>query len=382
MRPVGLAVLAVVLAVPACAHADNQLPRPVFDPPAVMRAGDPSCLSAARSTDADGQIVAYHWEYGDGISEVASASSCHTFAKGGWYIVKLTLTDDLGATNWMAERIYVHSRAPVPAFTDATTHNAQERRFDATPSRDPDGGIIGYEWNFGDGTTGMGINPVHRFASPGTYTVTLKVTDWDGDSAALSQSVTITLAAPTASIAGATRRCAGETYRVDATAADGDGHITNYRWDLDGKPGFEQDSAWAPVAGAKFSEGTHRIAVRVTDDSGLITEGQAELVFRDCSPKVQLPDVVRARDGGMTIGLKCANACSASAQLLANGTPVGSGTGTLTKAGAGKLRLTLAPKAKRLLLKRRRVHLTVWVTNPGGGMTTLRRQLWVSASRR
>lgn len=40
--------------------------------------------------------------------------------------------------------------------------------------------IIGYAWNFGDGSTGVGVNPEHEYAFPGTYTVTLTVTDDTG----------------------------------------------------------------------------------------------------------------------------------------------------------------------------------------------------------
>ena len=53
-------------------------------------------------------------------------------------------------------------------------------RFDGTGSFDPDGTIVRCEWNFGDGTTGMGMNPVHTYTDEGTYTVTLTVTDDQG----------------------------------------------------------------------------------------------------------------------------------------------------------------------------------------------------------
>ena len=47
-------------------------------------------------------------------------------------------------------------------------------------SSDEDGYVVSWLWNFGDGTTSTAQNPIHRFTTPGTYTVTLTVTDDDG----------------------------------------------------------------------------------------------------------------------------------------------------------------------------------------------------------
>ncbi len=49
--------------------------------------------------------------------------------------------------------------------------------FDGSGSSDPDGTIVSYDWDFGDGSTGTGVNPTHTYAADGFYTVTLVVTD-------------------------------------------------------------------------------------------------------------------------------------------------------------------------------------------------------------
>jgi glucose/arabinose dehydrogenase len=75
---------------------------------------------------------------------------------------------------------YVDSAvAPVAAFT-AMPNPANVSvavAFNASGSYDPDGTIVSYSWDFGDLATGSGVTTSHRYTSPGTYNVTLTVTD-------------------------------------------------------------------------------------------------------------------------------------------------------------------------------------------------------------
>jgi len=64
--------------------------------------------------------------------------------------------------------------------------------FDASSSHDPDGSIVNREWAFGDGHSGVGETPTHTFASAGTYSVQLTVTDNDGARNSTSHSITVT----------------------------------------------------------------------------------------------------------------------------------------------------------------------------------------------
>jgi ABC-type branched-subunit amino acid transport system substrate-binding protein/PKD repeat protein len=53
--------------------------------------------------------------------------------------------------------------------------------FSSSGSHDPDGSIVDYSWDFGDGQTGTGADTSHMYSEPGTYSVTLIVTDNIGD---------------------------------------------------------------------------------------------------------------------------------------------------------------------------------------------------------
>jgi PKD repeat protein len=66
--------------------------------------------------------------------------------------------------------------------------------FDGSGSYDSDDigeGIVSYEWSFGDGATGTGMTPQHTYTLPGTYIVTLTVTDGEGDTSTNSTVATL-----------------------------------------------------------------------------------------------------------------------------------------------------------------------------------------------
>lgn len=79
---------------------------------------------------------------------------------------------------------------PVADFTSNCTNLACS--FSATGSSDPDGSIVSYAWAFGDGKTGSGLQAANTYASAGSYTVNLTVTDDKGASASKSAVVNVT----------------------------------------------------------------------------------------------------------------------------------------------------------------------------------------------
>lgn len=86
------------------------------------------------------------------------------------------------------------NRAPLAnAGEDKTVYDASVV-FDGTASGDSDGDIVSYAWDFGDGNTGDGAQATHQYAEAGVYTVTLTVTDDEGETS--EDTVVITVNAP------------------------------------------------------------------------------------------------------------------------------------------------------------------------------------------
>jgi subtilisin family serine protease len=81
------------------------------------------------------------------------------------------------------------NQSPVAEFSYRITDLTVS--FDASGSKDPDGSIVSYAWNFGDGSSGSDVTTSRTYASAGTYNVTLTVTDNDGATGTKSQSVTV-----------------------------------------------------------------------------------------------------------------------------------------------------------------------------------------------
>jgi len=78
---------------------------------------------------------------------------------------------------------YFANAVPPTAYFDFSPRSPivnEDLTFNASKSYDPDGTIISYNWNFGDGGTATGQIVTHKYSSPGTYIVSLTVTDNDG----------------------------------------------------------------------------------------------------------------------------------------------------------------------------------------------------------
>ena len=153
-------------------------------------------FDGSTSTDPDGTIASHAWEFGDG-GTATGAKASRTYAAAGTYTVKLTVTDNAGATHSVSRAITV--AAPTPANTPPTaafTHTAAglAASFDGSTSSDADGTIASYAWDFGDGGTATGVRASRTYAAAGTYTVKLTVTDNAGATNVVSRAVTVTAA--------------------------------------------------------------------------------------------------------------------------------------------------------------------------------------------
>jgi PKD repeat protein len=216
-------------------------------------------FDASSSKDSSGPIISFDWNFGDGASS-SGVTTSHTFAFSNSYIVTLTVTDSIGATGTQTKAVTVTNSPPVASFTFSC--NLLACTFNGSGSRDSDGTIGSYVWNFGDGTTGSGLTVSHTYPAGGQYTVTLTVTDNLGSSNTQGQ----TVVANSPPVASFTFSCSKFTCSFDASASrDSDGTITSYAWKFgDGTTGSGPTVSHT----YKAPPDTYTVTLTVTDNLG------------------------------------------------------------------------------------------------------------------
>ena len=127
----------------------------------------------------------YEWDFGDGVKiRGKNLKVEHKFAKTGDYLVQLNVIDTL--TNKVelnqASSIFPVRDHEQPFITCADSALAkQEIPFDGIKTYLPEKQIVGYYWDFNDGTLAIGNEVKHTFEEPGTYKIILAVTYTDSD---------------------------------------------------------------------------------------------------------------------------------------------------------------------------------------------------------
>jgi len=143
-------------------------------------------FDGSSSSDLDGSITAWTWDFGDGSVGDGNIVK-HSYSKNGSYTIKLTVVDNDGASKTVSKVITINNATnnspPVAAFgfEPAEPEIGEEVTFNASSSYDEDGTIVLYKWDWdGDGkydkeTTQPVIT--HSWDNEGEYTVVLQVED-------------------------------------------------------------------------------------------------------------------------------------------------------------------------------------------------------------
>ena len=206
--------------------------------PDTLVLGAAGVFDASKVLDIDGEIRSIEWRFSDGNVRTKPAFR-RSFEQPGPFEVSLIITDDSGLPNdttTVTRTINVidpDNQPPVSVIVAVDQAKVGEPViFDASNSEDPDGSILAYRWDFGDGTGGERVETPHVYHKPGTYTVRLDVTDnsgKDNQTATAEMQIVVAYAenqTPIVSVGQDRSAFVNEVLEFDATGTiDPDGNI-------------------------------------------------------------------------------------------------------------------------------------------------------------
>lgn len=216
----------------------------------------------------------YAWDFGDGTTGVG-ISVARQYRTVGTFVARLTVTDSRGAQSTTSKSVVVQpGAAPTVVFTMSPTNPGVNQTifFNASTSRAATGRtIVSYQWDFGKGSTGSGATVSKAYDTPGTYTITLRVTDDAGATQTATQNVTVGSAAslPTATMTfSPTDPTTSTTIFFDASASrPASAPIVEYRFTW-GDNTSDQVGTSATATHRFTAVGTYVVRLTVTDSEG------------------------------------------------------------------------------------------------------------------
>jgi PKD repeat protein len=257
--------------------------------------GETITFDGSNSTDPENQIANFYWSFGDGESDTGPTVT-HSYDDDGLYNVRLTVIDEDSTSSFMELMVKVLNRDPIAKAEagPSDVKTLEDLTFTGESSKDEDGTILWYHWDFDDGSMGYGMTVVHAYRDDGHYSVTLTVTDDDGGEATHTISVLVGNRAPFAVAGDDQTTQTGIPVRLDGRGSfDMDGYIAQYHWDF----GDETSTDGSVVTHSFPMYGTFVVELTVTDDDGMTAKGNLTVTVSNVEPVARMSGPTRVLSG-------------------------------------------------------------------------------------
>lgn len=224
----------------------------------------PNCNTVNFTVTKTTNVTLSGWNFGDPGSNTNTGTltnAVHTYTQAGCFLT--TLTAQVPSTNQPGTFCTITRTRTVcvPLAADfAFTVNCQTVAFNNLVTFQTGQGPVSWLWSFGDLSSSTLPNPVHTYATPGTYTVTLTVTNAGGCQASFAKTVTVAgLPAPVVS-ANPSPACVGQPVNFTATGAN----IISWLWNFnDGATNGSQNPSHTYL-----TAGNYTVSLAVADNFG------------------------------------------------------------------------------------------------------------------
>lgn len=283
----------------------NQPPIAEANGPYTAEDGDEIQFDSEGSYDTDGSIVSYEWDFEtDGTPDSTDANPTYTYPGVGNYVATLCVEDDLGAITCDTADVEITEYVNDAPIADPDGNYAgvvgQEIQFNSDESYDPDGTIVGYEWDFEtDGVVdSTDANPTHTYDATGAYTATLCVEDNEGAIGCDYADVEIYDELVVTLTATPSEGYAPLEVLLEATVTGGVPAI-HYSWDIDGDGVVDAEAGDGDTTSfiIEFPTDPYTATVYVDDWRGNTAEASVEL-SAELDPEVAHIDIEIDAPGG------------------------------------------------------------------------------------
>jgi len=261
-----------------------------------------------------GNVVAWSWDFGDpgsGINNISNLTNpTHIYATPGTYNVTLAITNFNNCHDTIVKAVIVNL-PPIVDFGHGPSCLNSPTVFFADSMVMNVNAIADWFWNFGDGVTSTSRNTIHPFTSPGTYLVSLTITDTAGCTNTITHPVIIN-PLPVAHFDISDHNCSGQSVEFTNLATTTFGYIVRWNWNFgDGSDTTINFPANPSVLHSYATGGNYTATLSVTaSDSCTAFETQTLTIFNgpvadfdyDLScfgTPVNFTDISQSNGGGM-----------------------------------------------------------------------------------
>lgn len=220
--------------------------------------------------DPENGSMRWEFDFGDGSTLEGNYTELrHVYTEVGTYKPSLTVYDPWNANSTCTATINVqHNEKPNALFSYSPSEIKVDDEVNfIDSSSDPDGSVVSWIWNFGDGSFSNEKNPRHAYSTPGTYTVMLTVEDESGLKGSYTKEIVVGPKnyLPTADFTFLPKDPkAGEEVSFADKSTDRDGSIVSWSWDF----GDGSTSSEAEPTHVFSTAGNYTVTLTVRDNSG------------------------------------------------------------------------------------------------------------------
>jgi PKD repeat protein len=268
-----------------------------------------SVTFAATASDPGGDAVTFTWDFDDGSPTETGATVSHAYADDGTFTVSLSADDGDGGSDATTLSVTVHNVPPtIDALVGDSAVVVGETAFFVGSASDVAGPAdpLTWSWSWGDGSpdeTGLDLTAVsHDYAAPGTFPVTVSVSDGDGGTAVQGFEVVVSNPGPSLSLVlspGTLNEAESGSFAV--AASDVVGGTVTVAWDWGDGSAVESGIDLVSTAHAYADDGGYTATVTATDTFGAEASLSIETSVANLPPTITSSPGTTAEEGTLYI---------------------------------------------------------------------------------